>query len=353
MRRCTLSRTFVCSVLVVLASRRLRRTTATAGSHRALRAHAAQPARGVGPRDRARLRRSSPAARWRAWCARPGVRVRRRRPTTRPTCRSATGAAPASARAADRSTRPRAPSCATTTSSPSSSSSTTRIRLRRPYQLKHVGDDEAYGGAGAWWTRSKGQLVAYADKRILRVRARPTGRRRDARVARGAPSGGSASLARRPHDDLVDAHVRRARDGVEDRVGDVLRLEHLADLLARASPSPAAPAGRCCGPGARCRRSRARQRSRARPACSASWRSASEKRVHAELGHVVDGGAGVGAAARHRRHVDDVPSPAARDQRQRGVGADQQAPQVHVDHAAPLARSRRRPPAPSSITRRC
>lgn len=42
---------------------------------------------------------------------------------------------------------------------------------RRPYQLKHVGDDGAYGGAGAWWTRSKGQLVAYADERILRIRA--------------------------------------------------------------------------------------------------------------------------------------------------------------------------------------
>jgi hypothetical protein len=43
--------------------------------------------------------------------------------------------------------------------------------LRRPYQLKHVGDDSAYGGAGAWWTKSKQQLIAYADNRILRVRA--------------------------------------------------------------------------------------------------------------------------------------------------------------------------------------
>jgi hypothetical protein len=42
---------------------------------------------------------------------------------------------------------------------------------RRPYKIKHVGDDSAYGGAGAWWTRSKGQLVAYADARILRIRA--------------------------------------------------------------------------------------------------------------------------------------------------------------------------------------
>jgi hypothetical protein len=42
---------------------------------------------------------------------------------------------------------------------------------RRPYQIRRVGDDDAYGGAGAWWTRSKGQLVAYSDERILRVRA--------------------------------------------------------------------------------------------------------------------------------------------------------------------------------------
>jgi len=41
---------------------------------------------------------------------------------------------------------------------------------RRPYQLKRVGDDAAYGGAGAWWTRTKAQLVAYADKRIVRIR---------------------------------------------------------------------------------------------------------------------------------------------------------------------------------------
>jgi hypothetical protein len=34
-----------------------------------------------------------------------------------------------------------------------------------------VGDDDAYGGAGAWWTRTKRQLVAYADDRILRIRA--------------------------------------------------------------------------------------------------------------------------------------------------------------------------------------
>jgi hypothetical protein len=41
---------------------------------------------------------------------------------------------------------------------------------RRPYQLKGVGDDAAYGGAGAWWTRTKAQLVAYSKNRILRIR---------------------------------------------------------------------------------------------------------------------------------------------------------------------------------------
>jgi hypothetical protein len=53
---------------------------------------------------------------------------------------------------------------------------------RRPYQLKHVGDDSAYGGAGAWWTRTKRQLVAYADEHIVRVRA-PT-QRQAVRVAK-------------------------------------------------------------------------------------------------------------------------------------------------------------------------
>ena len=64
--------------------------------------------------------------------------------------------------------------------------------------------------------------------------------------------------------------------------------------------------------------------------------------MHAELGHVVDGGAGVGAAARHRGHVHDVPSPVLGDQRQGGVGADQQAPEVDVEHPAPVRRVGRR-----------
>ena len=60
----------------------------------------------------------------------------------------------------------------------------------RPRQLRGIGDDGAYGGAGAWWTRSTKQLVAYAKKRIVRVRvvdesSGDTERRRAAaRVAR-------------------------------------------------------------------------------------------------------------------------------------------------------------------------
>jgi hypothetical protein len=53
---------------------------------------------------------------------------------------------------------------------------------RRPYQIKGVGDDDAYGGAGAWWTRTKRQLVAYSDERIVRVRAPQRGQA--VRVAR-------------------------------------------------------------------------------------------------------------------------------------------------------------------------
>jgi hypothetical protein len=41
----------------------------------------------------------------------------------------------------------------------------------RPRQIKGVGNDSAYGGAGGWWTRSRRQLIAYKRKRILRIRA--------------------------------------------------------------------------------------------------------------------------------------------------------------------------------------
>lgn len=41
---------------------------------------------------------------------------------------------------------------------------------QRPVQIRGVGEDSAYGGAGAWWTPARKQLVAYAWRRIVRVR---------------------------------------------------------------------------------------------------------------------------------------------------------------------------------------
>ena len=37
-------------------------------------------------------------------------------------------------------------------------------------QIKGVGEDSAYGGAGAWWTRARRQLVAYDQDKIVKVR---------------------------------------------------------------------------------------------------------------------------------------------------------------------------------------
>jgi hypothetical protein len=56
---------------------------------------------------------------------------------------------------------------------------------RRPYQIKGVGQDSAYGGAGAWWTRTKSQLVAYSKNRILRIRVVGLPGRRQAAVRLG------------------------------------------------------------------------------------------------------------------------------------------------------------------------
>jgi hypothetical protein len=57
---------------------------------------------------------------------------------------------------------------------------------RRARQIKGVGDDSAYGGAGAWWTRARSQLIAYRANRILRIRVVVNGLRdsekRDASV---------------------------------------------------------------------------------------------------------------------------------------------------------------------------
>jgi hypothetical protein len=41
---------------------------------------------------------------------------------------------------------------------------------RKARQIKGVGEDSAYGGAGAWWTRARNQLVAYDHDKILKVR---------------------------------------------------------------------------------------------------------------------------------------------------------------------------------------
>src|SRR5688500_7919617 len=41
----------------------------------------------------------------------------------------------------------------------------------------------------------------------------------------------SPSLACRPHEHLVDRDALRAAHGIQDRLGDVARLEGLADLL--------------------------------------------------------------------------------------------------------------------------
>lgn len=46
---------------------------------------------------------------------------------------------------------------------------------RRPRQIKGVGRDSAYGGAGAWWTRTGSLLVAFKAKTILRIRVNVAG----------------------------------------------------------------------------------------------------------------------------------------------------------------------------------
>ena len=41
---------------------------------------------------------------------------------------------------------------------------------RKARQIKGIGEDSAYGGAGAWWTRATRQLVAYDHDKIVKVR---------------------------------------------------------------------------------------------------------------------------------------------------------------------------------------
>jgi hypothetical protein len=41
---------------------------------------------------------------------------------------------------------------------------------RKARQIRGVGEDSAYGGAGAWWTRATRQLVAYDSDKIFKLR---------------------------------------------------------------------------------------------------------------------------------------------------------------------------------------
>ena len=46
---------------------------------------------------------------------------------------------------------------------------------RKARQIKGVGEDSAYGGAGAWWTRATRQLVAYDHDKMVKVRVNVRG----------------------------------------------------------------------------------------------------------------------------------------------------------------------------------
>jgi hypothetical protein len=78
------------------------------------------------------------------------------------------------------------------------------------------------------------------SQRILRavmVRGEPVDDLESLEVDAGSVGTGEsrtalAGLTGGSHDDLVHAHVSRARHRVNDLRGDVLRLQHLADLLA-------------------------------------------------------------------------------------------------------------------------
>jgi len=72
------------------------------------------------------------------------------------------------------------------------------IPALRPRNVRHVGDDSTYGGAGAFWTRARAQLVAFSEDRIARVTVQIPGqsdRRRKAEAARLA----KVVFARMPH----------------------------------------------------------------------------------------------------------------------------------------------------------
>jgi hypothetical protein len=46
---------------------------------------------------------------------------------------------------------------------------------RKARQIKGVGEDSAYGGAGAWWTRATRQLVAYDSDKMFKLRVNVRG----------------------------------------------------------------------------------------------------------------------------------------------------------------------------------
>jgi hypothetical protein len=46
---------------------------------------------------------------------------------------------------------------------------------RKARQIRGIGQDSAYGGAGAWWTRATRQLVAYDHDRMVKVRVNVSG----------------------------------------------------------------------------------------------------------------------------------------------------------------------------------
>jgi hypothetical protein len=46
---------------------------------------------------------------------------------------------------------------------------------RKARQIKGIGEDSTYGGAGAWWTRATRQLVAYDHDKIVKVRVNVSG----------------------------------------------------------------------------------------------------------------------------------------------------------------------------------
>jgi len=46
---------------------------------------------------------------------------------------------------------------------------------RKARQIKGVGEDSAYGGAGAWWTRATRQLVAYDHDKMFKIRINVSG----------------------------------------------------------------------------------------------------------------------------------------------------------------------------------